>query len=344
MDGNNFTPTNYTPVPTVQNNTPTPYMPEGATPYMPEGATPVGNNQQQSQTPTSSAMEKTGAYDIPVLGGLLRGAIQPNTQLIDTTLQKRQQLSNLAKSNPQQAVQMAKDTLGSGNTLQDLMTGKGMARTALPAALTDATIADVPNIAKGAINVVKSIPKIASNLTFKGAANAATKAASKATAEGANATWDDLQYDVRSQVEKQLGNTQEVRDAVNNLLSEKTPAALEGQGANALTKSPTDLLDWRRQITARGGGGGVLANLFKGTNIDSKVSSIARKVISSNLHDIAPGTQTPDKLYSFYKTLGGDVPTWIKRVVAGTIADRTVGKRFGGPIEGLIDIAAGSRF
>lgn len=138
----------------------------------------------------TTAVEKTGLYDIPVLGGLLRSAIEPNTQLIDTVMQKRQQLGQLAKTNPQAASQMAEQVAGTTaggsvpvNTILNLLTGQGMAREALPAATTDIALADLPGLASGAKQLItKGIPAAA-----KAVLHPIEPFAQKATAEAAKA-------------------------------------------------------------------------------------------------------------------------------------------------------------
>ena len=81
---------------------------------------------------------------------------------------------------------------------------------------------------------------------------------------------------------------------------------LEAQGSF----SPTQLLNLRRQLLAREGTG-LLDKLFKGSDISSKVSNVGRGVLSSTLHELTPETIPPDKLFTLYSKLGGDVPALV---------------------------------
>lgn len=151
--------------------------------------------------------------------------------------------------------------------------------------------------------------------TKGGAAKRATAQAIKATKEGANVTWNDISTEVRDEVSKKLGDTREVKRAVEALLSEKRPASIESL-PETLLKNPTELLDWRRQILGRESPG--ILKWFTGGTIEDKVAGVARSIISKNLHDIAPGTITPDQLFSLYSRggiVGGDVPTLLLKAL-----------------------------
>lgn len=268
---------------------------------------------------------------IPGIGGigswLAKGVTDPVTDYADTFSRTYNNIKDTAQTNPQQAGEMVKQAVGTGNVLSDLITGQGMARSALPVGLDAASLVATPGMAKGAVDLAGQAPRLAQLATKKGVGKAITQAAQKATDEGVNIKWDEMAKEIRDAVTGKLGGTKEVKQALNSLLSEKTPAQVGTPSLN-----PNELLQWRQQIAARGAGKGVFQNLFKGTDIEDKVNSEARRVISQNLKGLAPDITTPDKLYSFYSKLGGDIPTWAARIVGLDLA----GKLFGGQVKGLV--------
>lgn len=163
------------------------------------------------------------------------------------------------------------------------------------------------------------------------AAKGAEKAAAAATKEGVVGDWGTLAKSIMSKTTDKLGNNKEIEDALTKLIQEKIPDATKFSQP-ALT--PDELLKWRRQISARGAGNGVLANLFKGSNIEDKVNSVGRSAISGYLHDIAPKTKTPDKVYSIYKKLekvGLGSPVRAGATLTGGYLGNEISKRTGVP-------------
>ncbi len=196
---------------------------------------------------------------------------------------------------------------------------------ALKASQPDTTLEDILKAgATGAVTepAVGSLLKALPFLTKKGVAGKAQEAVTKATEEGKSLTYDQLSDKIRNAVKEKLGYPTEVRDAVNSLISEKAPASIE-PGAGPFT--PQNMLDWRRQILARQGSG-IFKFLQKGGDIQGKVDSIARNVISENLHKLAPEAKIPDYLYSLYSKGGplirGDVPTKLLKIGAAATVGR----------------------
>jgi len=141
-----------------------------------------------------------------------------------------------------------------------------------------------------------------------GVAGKATQAAAKATEAGKSTPWNTVTGKITGAVEKKLGKPKEVTTALRTLIEEKTPA----QFAEKATMNPTELLDWRRQIQARGGKT-FLQRAFQGSNVPEKVESIARSEISKLVHQYAPGTKIPDLLYRLYSgPLGSPIPAALK--------------------------------
>ena len=298
--------------------------------------------QSQPKSPDTLTSKTNSFLDntlgkIPGVGGVAnwlgQSVTEPVTGYVDQMAQKNQQLQDMAKTNPQAAVQELNKSMPTGNLfgVGDLITGQGTARQALPAALDVASLAAVPGMAKGAVNLAKQIPKVAQLATKKGTYKAIAGAAEKATQEGSNIKWSEMQNEIKSAVMDKLGATKEVKKAINTLLSEKTPAEMGTPSLN-----PNDLLKWRQQIGARGAGKGIMQSFIKGSDIEDKVNSVARSVISKNLKGIAPDISTPDKVYSFYSKFHGDIPTWATRIIGASLAEKLFGSQIKGAVSGLL--------
>lgn len=210
--------------------------------------------------------------------------------------------------------------------------------------------------------------------SYKGA----NKAIEKGAAEGGSTHWDDLEEKIRKQVTKEMGDNAETKQALDKFIASKTPAAegmipenpsgipLESNAVpefdpngpyngplmnptpydahaqdiiNPAEQSSTDLLTTRRDID-----NSLPQNFFqkmqRAGSADDRVAGIARRVVSQNLHELAPGTVTPDKLYSFYKKFG-DIPTWAQRLGGSFVTDKLFGKRLPGAQGELVDILGG---
>lgn len=75
----------------------------------------------------------------------------------------------------------------------------------------------------------------------------------------------------------------------------------------------------------------------KKTPGEDEAVDILRRAVSDKLKQASPGIVTPDKLYSIYAQMHGDVPTWAKRIFGGIVADKLVGNKFGGDVHALSD-------
>lgn len=292
---------------------------------------------------------------IPLAGGLLSGAAKG---IVDP-LSKTMELSMQEGNNPLIGLNVptgVKTITGQMNQPNKYMSSQDYQAATSPNVLSRASAAlgpqvgtaldaltagDIPGIMGGLKAGGAALKELPSYLTKSGLAQKSTEAARAATEAGTKISWGDISKDIQSQVYKQLGKTKDVQDALNTIISEKTPAGLESMapdvkiGGIGTSMSPSDLLDWRRQILGREGTG--ILKALTGSNVTDKVSSIARSVISKNLHDYVPATVTPDKLFSFYSAIKGDVPTWAKRAVGGFLADKLIGSKLGGLPQGVVD-------
>lgn len=196
---------------------------------------------------------------------------------------------------------------------------------------------------------LETIPGVAPYLTKRGTAKLTEKAVAEATKKGKGIDWGSLTEDIERAVYKKLGKTKEVVRATNKIVFEKAPEMTPKiyDPINKITKifdqgeqlSPNTLLDWRRQILAREGGNSILKFLKGGgSDIEGKVASVARSVISKNLKQLAPGAKIPDLLYSLYSKggpFGGSPPTIIAKYLIGKALLGMFGKELGNMMKGF---------
>lgn len=165
-------------------------------------------------------------------------------------------------------------------------------------------------------------------------------AAEKATSEGASVKWDkgenNLMDQIKNEVQKKLGWDVRVRDATNNFLAGRTPVPPTVTGSNGLpmigdTALQANDLGGMRTAIKNEYGKDIFGNaVTRGVGgLDMKVASIARNVVSKNLHKIAPETLPPDIAMSIYHKAGVfgklGLPGLIGEAIAGQYAARKVG-------------------
>lgn len=148
-------------------------------------------------------------------------------------------------------------------------------------------------------------------LTKGGGARKATEAAGYATDEGLEEPLTKLQRKSTERVLDKFGDTPAVRDSLSKVLTPEDTGQLD---TRPLMKNPSQILDWRRQITNREGGN-IFQNVFKGSDLDQKVAREVRDTLAEQLHKMAPGTILPDQVYSLYSKLGGDIPRLLLEVL-----------------------------
>lgn len=188
----------------------------------------------------------------------------------------------------------------------------------------------IKNVVTNPVQAVKSVtnPIVtgAKLLTKKGAANITTNAAKAATDLGKTAKWNDIANEVRTAVQSQYGNSVEHMRAAEKLLAQEAPAKL---GKN-ISKTPSELLDLRRQILARSGTGNIISKLMGMKNTEDQVAGVARNIISQHVHELAPESKMADKAYSLWSKAKGSPAEWIGRSLVGATAGK-VGKVLGIP-------------
>lgn len=158
----------------------------------------------------------------------------------------------------------------------------------------------------GALAVGAGVGGVATFGTKAGVAQLANQAAQK----GREIPFESLKQKATESVGK-LGNISqdvELRDTLNNLLAKITP------GQNTLGEtafSSPNALQTRRQLLERYGTS-IFDWLRGGPNLEQKVAGSVRSALTGLLHEAAPGTRIPDKLYSLYSkggAFGGDLPS-----------------------------------
>lgn len=145
-------------------------------------------------------------------------------------------------------------------------------------------------------------------LTKGGAANAATNAAENSTA---TKTFDELSNEIRAKVLGKFGNVPEVTGQLEKNISAMAPELPVGHagdpnaymGLGDPSLSASNILDFRRQMTNRGGQN-FIQRMLSGSDVAGKVDNATRQVLSSTLHSMVPETLLPDQLYSLYANKG----------------------------------------
>ncbi len=205
---------------------------------------------------------------------------------------------------------------------------------------------------------MKTLAQIPKYLTKQGIAGLTDEAAANSTKAGASIHWDELMNQARQKAIKQFGDNASVRQALDNVISPRTPAGIEnapselenisgttqaspndlakallnelkinpdkaispidelfsgvkpaiGEAQNALKQTPEQLLQLRRNLVNSYGKSLFQAPSEKGLSaLENKVASVVRGTVSDNLHRIAPGTVTPDKLYALHSKVASPV-------------------------------------
>lgn len=229
---------------------------------------------------------------------------------------------------------------GKGNLGQSFQNALG-ATGHLASQLPGVAVADATSILGGKgikqavthpIQTAQSIAKPFQLATKKGATSITTKAVQSATAAGKTAKWDDIANEVRDAVKSQYGNSVEHTRAVNKFLAQEVPAKL---GKN-VTKTPTELLQLRRQILARSGTGNIIQKLMNVKTTEDQVAGTARNVVSKYVHQLAPESQAADKAYTMWKKIGGSPAEWAARAAIGGTVGKGL-KQLGVPESGTTD-------
>lgn len=195
-----------------------------------------------------------------------------------------------------------------------------------------------------ASKTLKPAGNLLANPTKSVAGKNVAKAAQKATDEGVKIAWDkgenNLMDQIVGEIKKKMVWNNEVRDATNNLVSNltKVPETVTGQNGLPMignsTFNPTELLQTRSQVTRTVGDKIFNALQGKSGGVEDKVYSIARNVISKNLHKLAPETLGPDAALKIYNTFG---PLG-KFGLPGIIGEAVAGKYAAGKVADLLRV------
>lgn len=226
----------------------------------------------------------------------------------------------------------------------------------LPAAITSA-VKTLPKIVSGTTNLVKGglqtageVANTAKNVlkspSYKKTAEWASKVAEEGAKAGKSIDSDTLLNNISKRLfgDPELGikgevlPTRELRKAFEKFKAMETPSLRishtdplpMGPTSSNVPLDPEDLLKLRRQIVETYGDKGLFKNILQSLSGKPKspaeqlVAKHARNVVTEELKALVPDINNPDKLYSFYKKMGGDLPTWTKRIIGGIIADKVL--------------------
>lgn len=154
-------------------------------------------------------------------------------------------------------------------------------------------------------------------------ANMTTKSAEDATKQGVAFSLDDVKQTIIDEATKGGKDTTEMSSALDDMFKNKLSQDVIDQGY----MTPSDLLNLRRNLTTSEGGNlfqQILSHLQRtpGSGADLQAAKAARNVASDLVHQSAPGSLTPDQVYSLYKKIGGSPAEWLKRIGVGVAVDR----------------------
>lgn len=317
----------------------------GAVPFDPlkEGAIPIQSQQDPNEGALTRGIEKTGAYDIPLLGGILRGATQPANQLLETGADDVMGLINKLSGNkaPYQAQFISpneKQALLSPEARQSnpVTNAVGYEAKQLPsqagAILSADGLAALPSIAKNIPTAVSAIPKyITKGSTFNQMKNAV---------EGATPNWENVVNAARKDT---ADETVGVKKALETLIKGEDPSTPIEPGVAGTEDLPTGPWTGNQALNLRIALGKKLpSNIFdalnpKAPSSDEKAAiNILRRAVSGELKDAAPKIVTPDNVYKFYSKIKGDIPTWGRRLVISHLASQLLPKEFKGPVSDAV--------
>jgi len=213
-----------------------------------------------------------------------------------------------------------------------------------------------PVVSKGG-EAIKTIKNIIRSPSYSKTNKLIEEAAEEGTKAGKNVNWSVIKDKIEERlfgnsekgIKGKVLDTPEIRKAYGEFIAEQTPALNIPHTGKIPTGStqpildPNDLLAGRRQIIETYGDKGFFGNLLESltgkgkSSADKLVGEHARSVMTEELKKLVPNIKDPDALYSFYKKMHGDVPTWAKRIVISKIAGIIAKSIFGGKKQGEIE-------
>lgn len=295
--------------------------------------------QQKTSGAFVSPVEKTGLYDIPVLGGLLRGATQPFLEGAQTiaqaggelatavtggtkapsfvgsdfqdTLDKRTQAGGEYWQQGGYSTDPSKSTI---NPTGQEIAGKGV-KQALDVGITAKTLEAIPGLVKTLAKAPKYLSK---GGVYKQMENIANKVSGEA---GAKTSLNDIYTEAQSEVADRLGSKYTLhKDEINNILRkliyEKGQTSIDPTQFTA-----KELLKWRGELSKGAQENWLEKILGSVANpkapLEAKTSEVLRNVVSQRLKESAPDIKIADKLYGLYSNpLIGQPWTWPLRAAA----------------------------
>lgn len=272
-----------------------------STPQSPAFAAAQQNQQTQQNKPgmLEDLLNKSGAYNVPFLGGLLgRGVAEPIAKGAELVGEAARSVVSPNQKTPTFMSGQDYQNLTGGDTANALRYGAGQG---LSTGLAVAGARGIPSIPQD----IKNIPNALGFLTKGGIGKKIGEKVAQSTASGVTDPWNDFATEVKQAVTQKLGKGSEYQDIVNSRLNPEVPASLDPNPQI----TPSDLLGFRQQAANRIPQG-IFAK-FNGKSPSDQVDEIIRQVATSRLKDLA-GTKNLDKLYSIYSKFGSPAENAVK--------------------------------
>lgn len=310
----------------------------------------IGELQKQSTTTAPSnqgaftnAIQKTGAFDIPVLGGLLRGVAQPAATLAEAGAEDIRaagqkfsgqkgpyQPAFISPEMQQALISPEKIAQVKQNPLNAVKNAAGYELTQLPSqagAVLD--LMGLSSLAKTGIKAAANPIETAKNVA--GVRNYVTRGRTygqmeKLADKGRNIDYEDISKIVNSEATHKPTT---IKNEISQILREERP--LEGssqvsygpssaapQGGITQQLTPSQLTS-RQALELRGEMGRQAYDksvLVSGTRREA--AKIINRALSKELKQATPGLATADKIYAFHKTLEKVAPGLLKYVGIGS--------------------------
>lgn len=306
--------------------------------------TPVQNLVKGQANPTqgkfTNAVQKTGAFDIPVLGGLLRGAVQPLTSGAEMVAQAGGETgaaltgqTSAPQFVPPQMQQLLNQRttagLDSENANSRQIATEGI-KQAANTGLDIAALNSLPGLVKNAPETAKQASGLLGYLTKGGVGAKIGNAYEKATASGVTDSWPDFVTEVKQTVAKKLGNNSNYQDLVHQRLAPEVPASLDASPQI----TPNQLFDLKQQASNRLPSG--FLSKFQGKSAGNQVDEIIRDVAAKRGIDVTPGVKGLNNLYSAYSKVGSPA-----RIAANVAISKLIPDQIKAPLGGDTGITGG---
>lgn len=171
-------------------------------------------------------------------------------------------------------------------------------------------------------------------LTKKGVYSKAIAATEKATTGGTTIDWNKATADAYAKVKTPIGKEKLMQLAASanpaETINPRSALEVRGQLTQAIPKGYFGKMASSIADIINPGSAGERAATLEATNA-------LRQSLSNQIHALVPGTITPDKFYSFYSKIGGDLPAWGRKILIGLLISKVLPKGVKSYFSQLID-------